>query len=97
MCWTPFQRLGRQRFCSSNCRKTAWARTHKQDKPAGNSDRGTDTVIYACTACQTQYYCQQFCYKCNQPAKAIGYGDLYPRPDEPAIPTTNITRETENR
>lgn len=53
-------------------------------------------MIYACTACQTKYYCQQFCYKCNQPAKAIGYGDPYPRPEEPATPT-NITTKTENR
>ncbi len=26
VCWTTFRPVGRQRFCSGNCRKTAWSR-----------------------------------------------------------------------
>jgi hypothetical protein len=29
VCWTNFRRVGRQRFCSGNCRKTAWSRTRQ--------------------------------------------------------------------
>ena len=36
VCWTTFQPVGRQRFCSGNCRKTAWSR--RQADPRHHSD-----------------------------------------------------------
>ena len=33
VCWTTFQPVSRQRFCSRNCRKTAWARTQAAPRP----------------------------------------------------------------
>ena len=28
VCWTPFTRTRRQRYCTDACRKTAWTRRH---------------------------------------------------------------------
>jgi len=28
VCWTRFTRVGRQRYCTDGCRKTAWTRRH---------------------------------------------------------------------
>jgi len=36
VCWSTFQPIGRQRFCSGNCRKTAWSR--RQADPRHQSD-----------------------------------------------------------
>lgn len=36
VCWSTFQPVGRQRFCSGNCRKTAWSR--RQTDPRHQSD-----------------------------------------------------------
>ena len=36
VCWTSFQPVGRQRFCSGNCRKAAWSR--RQDDPRHQHD-----------------------------------------------------------
>ena len=54
VCWTSFQPIGRQRFCSNNCRKTAWARTHRQPTPPAPPvpppGRRREATIYACPA-----------------------------------------------
>jgi len=28
VCWTPFTKIGRRRYCTEACRKTAWKRRH---------------------------------------------------------------------
>ena len=39
ICWTTFQPVNRQRFCSGNCRKTAW--TRRQAEPRHQNDLAT--------------------------------------------------------
>jgi len=91
VCWTSFQPIGRQRFCSNNCRKTAWARTHRQPTPPAPPvpppGRRREATIYACPACDTRLYGQQWCPDCNQPCTRIGLGGLCPHCQEPVALT----------
>ncbi len=87
VCWTPFIRVRRQRFCSDNCRKTAWARNHqpapRPAQPVPPPRRRRDATVYACPDCDTRYYAQQWCHDCNQPCARVGLGGLCPHCDEP--------------
>ena len=91
VCWTSFQPIGRQRFCSNNCRKTAWVRTHRQPTPPAPPvpppGRRREATIYACPACDTRLYGQQWCPDCNQPCTRIGLGGLCPHCQEPVALT----------
>lgn len=81
VCWTPFTRVRRQRFCSDNCRKTAWARrktTPRPVEPIPPRGRRRDLTVYACPACETRYHGQQWCPDCNQPCTRVGLGGLCP-------------------
>ncbi|MCA1696038.1 MAG: hypothetical protein LC749_15670 [Actinobacteria bacterium] len=93
VCWTPFTRIRRQRFCSDNRRKTAWARTHqatpRPTEPVPPPGRRRDHTVYSCPSCQTSYYGQQWCPDCNQPCTRIGIGGRCPHCDEP-IPLTDL-------
>ena len=91
VCGTPFARVRRQRYCSDNCRRTAWRRRQAAAEPeppaipAARSRR--DTTIYEHGECETRYLGEQWCHDCNQPCRRIGVGGLCPHCDEPvAIP-----------
>jgi hypothetical protein len=87
ICWTPFTRVRRQRYCSDNCRKTAWARRHAATtaitEPAPPPRRRRDVTVYACPSCDQRYHAQQWCPSCNQPCTRIGLGGPCPHCDEP--------------
>lgn len=87
ICQATFQRIGRQRFCSDTCRKTAWRRRHRPVHPppviVPASRRQRDVTIYACPDCQTRYLAQQWCLDCNQPCRRVGLGGACPHCDEP--------------
>ena len=87
ICQNTFQRIGRQRFCSDACRKTAWRRRHLAPAPAPPvapvGKRQRDVTIYACPDCETRYFAQQWCPDCNRPCRRIGLGGLCPNCDEP--------------
>ena len=34
VCWTPFTKIGRRRYCTDSCRKTAWTRRHTTEAMA---------------------------------------------------------------
>lgn len=91
VCWTPFTRVRRQRFCSDNCRKTAWARTHqtipRPTEPVPPPGHRRALTVYSCPSCQTRYHGQQWCPDCNQPCTRIGLGGLCPHCDEPVTLT----------
>ena len=75
VCWTVFQPVGRQRFCSGNCRKTAWARTQAVPRPTVSvtpPGRRRESTIYACPSCGARYYGEQWCHHCNQPCTRLG-------------------------
>ena len=47
VCWTAFTKVGRQRYCTDSCRKTAWTRRHRvgrfDEQPWGLSTSGINT------------------------------------------------------
>lgn len=89
VCWTPFTRVGRQRYCTDACRKTDWTRRHtaatrpSADPVAPRVGRRNDVTIYACPSCQTRYHGQQRCHDCNQPCTRVGLGGLCPHCEKP--------------
>jgi predicted amidophosphoribosyltransferase len=91
VCWATFQPTGRQRFCSDNCRKTAWSRTHRSVphpvEPIPPPGRRRDATVYSCPGCDTRYYGQQWCPDCHQPCTRVGFGGLCPHCDEPVALT----------
>lgn len=91
VCWTPFSRVGRQRFCSDNCRKTAWARSHQATPRPVESipppGRRRNATVYSCPSCEVRYHAQQWCPDCNQPCIRVGLGGLCPHCDEPVAIT----------
>lgn len=100
VCATPFTRVRRQRFCSDNCRKTAWARTHNTTprpiEPVPPPGRRRALTVYSCPSCQARYYGQQWCPDCNQPCTRVGFGGHCPHCDEPValndiLNTLNLT------
>lgn len=99
VCWTSFQRIGRQRFCSGNCRKTAWARTHREPVPPAppipRRGRRREATVYTCPTCETRLYGQQWCPDCNQPCTRIGLGGLCPHCQEP-VALTDLLDTSQN-
>jgi len=86
VCWTTFQRVRRQRYCSDNCRKTAWARRRAatpNTPPPPPPGRRRAATIYSCPSCESRYHGQQWCPDCNQPCTRVGLGGLCPHCDEP--------------
>ena len=85
------QRVRRQRFCSGNCRKTAWARTRRQPAaptpPVPPRGRQSEATVYAWPACDIRLYGQQWCADCNQPCTRVGFGGLCPHCQEPVALT----------
>lgn len=103
VCWTPFTRVGRQRYCTEACRKTAWTRRHATtaavtEPVVPQGIRRRDVTIYACPTCETRYHGEQWCHDCNQPCTRVGLGGLCPHCAEPVaisdlidtLTTTNI-------
>jgi predicted amidophosphoribosyltransferase len=94
VCWTPFTRVGRQRYCTQACRKTAWTRRHTTTVAAPApvvppGIRRRDVTIYECPTCETRYHGEQWCHDCNQPCTRVGLGGLCPHCDQP-VATTDL-------
>lgn len=86
ICTVGFQRVQRQRFCSDNCRKTAWSRRHHpapQPPPVPPAQPRRDVTVYSRPYCEQRFYGQQWCHDCNQPCTRIGLGGLCPHCDQP--------------
>ena len=88
VCWTPFTKIGRQRYCTQTCRKTAWKRRHATpvevtEPVVPQGIRRRDITIYACPTCETRYHGEQWCHDCNQPCTRVGLGGLCPHCSEP--------------
>ena len=104
VCWAPFTRVRRQRYCSDACRKTAWTRRHATTAAPSTETlvrqtiRQRDVTIYACPCCESRYHAQQWCHDCNQPCTRVGLGGLCPNCDEPVAITDLLdTPEPPNR
>ena len=95
VCWTPFTKVGRQRYCTDSCRKTAWTRRHTNtavitEPVVPQAIRRRDVTIYSCPTCDTRYHGQRWCHDCNQPCTRIGLGGTCPHCDEPVAITDLI-------
>lgn len=80
VCGNAFEPEGRQRFCSTGCRQTAWRR--QRSAPAEPVVARTDTV-YACPSCDARFLGQQRCDDCNTWCRRLGPGGPCPCCDEP--------------
>lgn len=80
VCGTSFPPKGRQRFCSTPCRQSAWRR--RRGAPTQPVVTRTDTV-YECDGCGNRYLGAQRCDDCNAFARRIGPGGCCPHCDEP--------------
>ena len=86
VCAAGYQPLGRQRFCSNTCPKTAWRPRHTPDPapvhiPAAKAPMpGT---VYECPTCQARYLGTQRCEDCATFCQRVGPGGLCPHCDEP--------------
>lgn len=86
VCSTPFRPLGRQKFCSDRCRKTAWRRRHQPTvEPAAvpaENDRRAGTV-YECPECNQRLLGVQRCDDCGVFMRRVSAGGPCPHCQEP--------------
>jgi len=88
VCGQPFTPSGRQRWCSTECRQTAWRRTRAAPIPPAPAKT---TTVYECGDCGTRYLGEQRCDNCNTWCQRIGAGGLCPHCDEPVALADIIT------
>jgi hypothetical protein len=87
VCATPFQPIGKRRYCRDACRVAAHRRRHRAPDtpevlpPAGQSRR-THTV-YQCPSCDGRALGEQRCDDCGTFMRRLGPGGLCPGCDEP--------------
>ncbi len=80
VCGDAFRAEGRQRFCSTGCRQTAWRQNRRA--PVEAVVTRSDTV-YSCPDCDARYLGEQRCDDCNTWCRRIGPGGTCPCCDEP--------------
>ena len=86
VCQRPFTPTGRQRYCTSACRKAAFRRRHQAPPapitvPAARPRR--DHTIYECPDCEQRLLGEQRCPDCGIFARRIGPGGPCPHCSEP--------------
>jgi hypothetical protein len=83
-CFTP---TGRQRYCGTPCRKTAFRRRHQHPPtttvvvPAARPRR--QITVYECPACGERLLGDQRCQPCATFTRRVGIGGPCPHCDEP--------------
>jgi hypothetical protein len=86
VCQQPFTPAGRQAYCTTRCRKTAFRRRHQDPAaaiaipPARARSRN---AIYECPACGERRAGQQRCDNCGIFGRKIGAGGPCPHCSEP--------------
>ena len=89
-CGVAFDRLGRQRFCSTVCRQSAWR--HRRAAPIEPIVAKAD-VVYECPDCDARYLGEQRCEDCNRWCRRVGPGGCCPTCDSPVAVTDILTPE----
>lgn len=86
VCTTVFSPVGRQAYCTSACRKTAFRRRHSTPTvptvptvPAGTARR--DISAYQCDTCGERQLGQQRCPDCNTFGRSLGLAGTCPHCD----------------
>lgn len=97
VCEHRFTPTGRQAYCSTTCRKTAFRRRHQQPRatitvPANRPRR--QITIYECPDCGERLLGEQRCQDCHTFARRIGIGGSCPSCDAPVAITDLIDHTT---
>lgn len=83
VCATTFTPVGRQAYCTTTCRKTAFRRRHSTltapAVPAGTVRR--DVSAYECDSCGSRQHGQQRCPDCNTFGRSLGLAGTCPHCD----------------
>ena len=85
-CRRPFTPIGRQAYCSTACRKTAFRRRHQPGGVAVTvpaARRRRDVTVYECPDCGERLIGEQRCESCNTFARRVGIGGQCPHCDAP--------------
>jgi hypothetical protein len=88
-----FTPAGRQRYCTSACRKAAWRRRHQDlaaPVPAARPRR--EFTIYECPGCGQRLHGEQRCPDCGIFAARLGPGGPCPHCGEP-VAITDLLQE----
>ena len=87
--------IGRQAYCSTACRKTAFRRRPQQPGPAVTvpADRPRrEYTVYECPGCGERQLGDQRCETCRTFTRRVGVGGPCPNCDEP-VPVTDLLAE----
>ena len=84
LCRRSFVPKGRQRYCDTTCRQTAWRRLHAAPV-APLVIVAKASTVYECDTCGNRYLGTQRCEDCNTFARKIGPGGCCPYCDEPVV------------
>ena len=90
VCARSFTPIGRQAYCSTACRKTAFRRRHQQPGPAVTIPAARPRrpiTIYECPDCGERQLGEQRCETCRTFTRRIGVGGQCPNCDEPVAVT----------
>ena len=87
VCATPFQPIGKRRYCRDACKVAAHRRRQRpastpEPLPAPDQPRRART-IYECPTCNNRALGEQRCEDCNTFMRNIGIGGHCPCCDEP--------------
>jgi hypothetical protein len=96
VCRTRFTPTGRQTYCSTPCRKTAFRRRHQHPPttvvvPAARPRR--QITVYECPACGERLLGDQRCQPCATFTRRVGIGGPCPHCDEPVCLTDLLDQE----
>lgn len=89
-CGVAFDRLGRQRFCSTVCRQSAWRQ--RRSAPIEPIVAKAD-VVYECQDCNARYIGDQRCDLCNRWCRRVGPGAECPHCGDPVAITDILSPE----
>jgi len=90
VCTAGFIPTGRQAYCSTACRKTAFRRRHQQPGPVITvpaAQPRRQITIYECPDCGERLLGEQRCENCHTFARRIGIGGACPTCDAPVAVT----------
>jgi hypothetical protein len=80
ICGVRFIPQGRQRYCDTPCRQTAWRRRKAAPR---HPVVAKASIVYECGSCGTRLIGIQRCEDCNTWARRVGPGGCCPHCDEP--------------
>ena len=86
VCHQSFAPVGRQTYCSTACRKTAFRRRHQRPGPVVTIPkvrRRREITVYECPDCGDRLLGEQRCETCGTFARRIGIGGACPNCDGP--------------